>query len=59
VRAGDEGSRAVFHFCPRCGVTVYYEAEPFPDFVTCRRRMPSIIHSARSALAASAMLAVE
>jgi hypothetical protein len=25
VRVGDEGSRATFHFCPRCGATVYYE----------------------------------
>ncbi len=27
VIVGDEGSRATFHFCPRCGATVYYEAE--------------------------------
>jgi hypothetical protein len=24
VRVGDEGGRASFHFCPRCGATVYY-----------------------------------
>lgn len=27
VRVGDEGSRTTFHFCPRCGATVYYESE--------------------------------
>src|SRR5262245_48067046 len=27
VRVGDEGSRMKFHFCPRCGSTVYYEPE--------------------------------
>ena len=25
VRVGDEGSKARFHFCPKCGATVYYE----------------------------------
>lgn len=25
--AGDEGSRAHFHFCPTCGATVYYRTE--------------------------------
>jgi hypothetical protein len=25
VRVGDEGSKAKFHFCPKCGATVYYE----------------------------------
>ena len=25
--AGDEGSRAHFHFCPICGATVYFQAE--------------------------------
>lgn len=24
VRAGDEGTRMSFHFCPTCGATVYY-----------------------------------
>lgn len=33
VRVGDSGSRASFHFCPACGVTVYYVAEAFPEFV--------------------------
>jgi hypothetical protein len=32
-RVGDEGSRAKFHFCPRCGSTVYYEPESLPEFV--------------------------
>jgi hypothetical protein len=25
VRVGDEGPGAKFHFCPKCGCTVYYE----------------------------------
>lgn len=33
VRVGDEGSRATFHFCPKCGATVYYEPEDLPGFV--------------------------
>ena len=33
VITGDEGTRAHFHFCPRCGATVYYEPEAMPDFV--------------------------
>lgn len=33
VRAGDEGPGARFHFCPRCGSTVYYEPLALPDFV--------------------------
>jgi hypothetical protein len=33
VRTGDEGTRASFHFCPRCGVTVYYEPEAFKELV--------------------------
>lgn len=33
VRTGDEGTRAVFHFCPICGTTVYYEPEALPGFV--------------------------
>ena len=24
VRVGDSGGKATFHFCPTCGVTVYY-----------------------------------
>ena len=33
VQAGDEGPGARFHFCPRCGATVYYEPLALPDFV--------------------------
>ena len=33
TRVGDEGSSAMFHFCPHCGVTVYYAPEAFPDFL--------------------------
>lgn len=34
VRKGDEGTCATFHFCPRCGVTVYYAADAFVDYLT-------------------------
>ncbi|WKE66979.1 GFA family protein [Gallaecimonas kandeliae] len=34
VRVGDEGSSASFHFCPRCGATLYYEAEGLEAFLT-------------------------
>jgi hypothetical protein len=27
VRIGDEGSKAIFSFCPRCGATVHYGFE--------------------------------
>jgi hypothetical protein len=33
VRVGDEGSRVKFHFCPKCGATVYYGIEEQPEFV--------------------------
>jgi hypothetical protein len=33
TRTGDEGSSAVFHFCPRCGATVYYEFVALAEFV--------------------------
>ena len=33
VRVGDEGSRSTFHFCPTCGVTVYYITEGHEDSV--------------------------
>lgn len=33
ARVGDEGSTSLFHFCPTCGVTVYYEPEALPAFV--------------------------
>ena len=34
IRVGDEGSGAKFHFCPRCGSTVYYEAEGLEEYLT-------------------------
>lgn len=30
-RVGDEGSEIFFHFCPKCGATVYYESEWLKD----------------------------
>lgn len=33
ARVGDSGSRAVFHFCPTCGSTVYYELGGAADFL--------------------------
>jgi hypothetical protein len=33
VRTGDEGTRATFHFCFRCGATVYYELEGMDEFL--------------------------
>ena len=33
VRVGDEGGAARFHFCPVCGVTLFYVADAFPDQV--------------------------
>ena len=33
TRVGDEGPGAEFHFCPRCGATVYYELVELPAFV--------------------------
>jgi len=33
ARTGDEGTTATFHFCPRCGATVYYEMDALPDFI--------------------------
>ena len=33
VRVGDEGSRVKFHFCARCGSTVYYEPEGLEEFL--------------------------
>jgi hypothetical protein len=29
VRTGDEGSKAIFHFCPTCGATVYYVVDGY------------------------------
>lgn len=33
VRVGDEGTQVKFHFCPRCGATVYYEPEGLEEFL--------------------------
>ena len=33
LRVGDEGTRCLFRFCPRCGATVYYIAEDQPEWV--------------------------
>lgn len=33
IRVGDEGSRIKFHFCPKCGSTVYYESEGLEAFL--------------------------
>jgi hypothetical protein len=33
ARTGDSGGRAVFHFCPECGSTVYYRMVDIPDVV--------------------------
>lgn len=33
TRTGDEGTRATFHFCPRCGATVYYDMEALEAWV--------------------------
>jgi len=34
VLVGDEGSRSKFHFCPKCGSTVYYESEGLEAFLS-------------------------
>ena len=33
TRTGDEGTRATFQFCPRCGATLYYEMEALEAWV--------------------------
>ena len=33
VRVGDEGGGATFHFCPACGVAVYYVAMAQEDVI--------------------------
>ena len=33
TRTGDEGSRITYHFCPDCGVTVWYGNSDVPDMV--------------------------
>ncbi|MES1156812.1 MAG: GFA family protein [Alphaproteobacteria bacterium] len=30
VRVGDSGGAATFHFCPRCGSSVYWKADQIP-----------------------------
>lgn len=32
-RQGDEGGTATFHFCPRCGSTVWYQADAQPELI--------------------------
>ena len=32
VRTGGSGAQATFHFCPTCGVTLYYHAQGLEDF---------------------------
>ena len=33
VRTGESGGTATFHFCPRCGATVYYRLDEVPGVV--------------------------
>lgn len=33
VRVGDEGTKATFRFCPKCGATVYYTMSGMDDVV--------------------------
>jgi hypothetical protein len=33
TRAGQEGRTLTNHFCPRCGTTVYWEADAFPGTI--------------------------
>jgi len=32
-RTGDSGGAISFHFCPKCGATVYYAIDAYPDLV--------------------------
>ena len=32
-RGADSGNAIVFHFCPACGSTVYWEPREFPDLI--------------------------
>ena len=32
-RTEDSGAKAIFHFCPTCGSTVYYEIDDMPGIV--------------------------
>lgn len=34
VRAGDSGKEILFHFCPACGTTVYWEPGGHPERIT-------------------------
>jgi hypothetical protein len=33
TRTAESGNRVIFHFCPICGSTVYWEGEGFPENV--------------------------
>jgi hypothetical protein len=33
VRTGDEGTKCTFRFCPKCGATVYYTLEGYPEAI--------------------------
>jgi hypothetical protein len=33
VRVGDEGRKATFSFCPRCGATVHYQVEGYEETI--------------------------
>jgi hypothetical protein len=33
VRVGDSGNSATFHFCPKCGSTVYYRIDDVVDII--------------------------
>ena len=34
ARTGDEGTSCTFHFCPRCGTTVYFVPDAIPGVVS-------------------------
>jgi hypothetical protein len=34
TRRADSGNSVTFHFCPRCGSTVYWEPSGYPEYVT-------------------------
>lgn len=33
TRTGDDGTHLSFHFCPKCGATVYFEQDEVPNLV--------------------------
>lgn len=37
ARATDTGRPNVYHFCPTCGSTVFYDVEMRPGMISCRR----------------------